>query len=214
MPVGASGHHRRALGVGRGGIHPFHSVPVANPQATPTATRGCRWGRRRGGRQWLGLWAGVQDHAAGEACADFVAESADRAGVSTTEGCRRLDFDRGNEAVCGFQYEVYFGAVSIAVVEQSRCLLRPSELSPEFCDHESFDDGSGRVGVGMWTGSGRRDIDEASGQSGVEKEDFRSIDDPLGKVGRPRGYAVDEIQGLEEVEVRRQGTYGDFGVGS
>lgn len=119
-----------------------------------------------------------------------------------------------NEAVCGFQYEVYFGAVSIAVVEQSRCLLRPSELSPEFCDHESFDDGSGRVGVGMWTGSGRRDIDEASGQSGVEKEDFRSIDDPLGKVGRPRGYAVDEIQGLEEVEVRRQGTYGDFGVGS
>lgn len=154
--------------------------------------------------EWLGLWAGVQDHAAGEACADFVAESADRAGVSTTEGCRRLDFDRGNEAVCGFQYEVYFGAVSIAVVEQSRCLLRPSELSPEFCDHESFDDGSGRVGVGMWTGSGRRDIDEASGQSGVEKEDFRSIDDPLGKVGRPRGYAVDEIQGLEEVEVRRQ----------
>ncbi|CFS37390.1 Uncharacterised protein [Mycobacterium tuberculosis] len=99
-------------------------------------------------------------------------------------------------------------------MEQSRCLLRPSELSPEFCDHESFDDGSGRVGVGMWTGSGRRDIDEASGQSGVEKEDFRSIDDPLGKVGRPRGYAVDEIQGLEEVEVRRQGTYGDFGVGS
>lgn len=164
--------------------------------------------------EWLGLWAGVQDHAAGEACADFVAESADRAGVSTTEGCRRLDFDRGNEAVCGFQYEVYFGAVSIAVVEQSRCLLRPSELSPEFCDHESFYDGSGRVGVGMWTGSGRRDIDEASGQSGVEKEDFRSIDDPLGKVGRPRGYAVDEIQGLEEVEVRRQGTYGDFGVGS
>lgn len=164
--------------------------------------------------EWLGLWAGVQDHAAGEACADFVAESADRAGVSTTEGCRRLDFDRGNEAVCGFQYEVYVGAVSIAVVEQSRCLLRPSELSPEFCDHESFDDGSGRVGVGMWTGSGRRDIDEASGQSGVEKEDFRSIDDPLGKVGRPRGYAVDEIQGLEEVEVRRQGTYGDFGVGS
>lgn len=76
--------------------------------------------------EWLGLWAGVQDHAAGEACADFVAESADRAGVSTTEGCRRLDFDRGNEAVCGFQYEVYFGAVSIAVVEQSRCLLRPS----------------------------------------------------------------------------------------
>lgn len=102
--------------------------------------------------EWLGLWAGVQDHAAGEACADFVAESADRAGVSTTEGCRRLDFDRGNEAVCGFQYEVYFGAVSIAVVEQSRCLLRPSELSPEFCDHESFYDGSGRVGVGMWTG--------------------------------------------------------------
>lgn len=35
--------------------------------------------------EWLGLWAGVQDHAAGEACADFVAESADRAGVSTTE---------------------------------------------------------------------------------------------------------------------------------
>lgn len=87
-------------------------------------------------------------------------------------------------------------------------------VAPEFCDHESFYDGSGRVGVGMWTGSGRRDIDEASGQSGVEKEDFRSIDDPLGKVGRPRGYAVDEIQGLEEVEVRRQGTYGDFGVGS
>lgn len=31
--------------------------------------------------------------------------------------------DRGNEAVCGFRYEVYFGAVSIAVVGQSRCLL-------------------------------------------------------------------------------------------
>lgn len=97
--------------------------------------------------EWLGLWAGVQDHAAGEACADFVAESADRAGVSTTEGCRRLDFDRGNEAVCGFQYEVYFGAVSIAVVEQSRCLLRPSELSPEFCDHESFYDAPAALGL-------------------------------------------------------------------
>lgn len=214
MPVGASGHHRRALGVGRGGIHPFHSVPVANPQATPTATRGCRWGRRRGGRRMAGLVGRCAGSRRRRSVRRLCSESADRAGVSTTEGCRRLDFDRGNEAVCGFQYEVYFGAVSIAVVEQSRCLLRPSELSPEFCDHESFDDGSGRVGVGMWTGSGRRDIDEASGQSGVEKEDFRSIDDPLGKVGRPRGYAVDEIQGLEEVEVRRQGTYGDFGVGS
>lgn len=65
----------------------------------------------------------MEYEAAGEACADSVAESGDPAGVFAAEGCRRLDLDRGDEAVRGFQYQVYLGAVSIAVVEQSRGLL-------------------------------------------------------------------------------------------
>ncbi len=51
---------------------------------------------------------------------------------------------------------------------------------------------------GMWTGSSRRDIDRraASPESRGGLSVYRR---PAWKVGRPRGYAVDEIQGLEEV---------------